>query len=105
MTERIGFVMRLRPGQEAEYRARHEAVWPALLSDLKTAGARNYSIFLRDNDLFAYLEVDDFDAFARHMASSEANERWQAEMAPLIDPLTDPSTGFHTRIPEVFHLE
>jgi L-rhamnose mutarotase len=105
VTERIGFVMRLRPGQEAAYRARHEAVWPELLADLKTAGARNYSIFLRDDDLFAYLEVDDFDAFTRSMTASAANERWQAEMEPLIDPLTDPSTGFHTRIPEVFHLE
>jgi L-rhamnose mutarotase len=105
VTERIGFVMRLRPGREAEYRARHEAVWPELLGDLKTAGARNYSIFLRGDDLFAYLEVDDFAAFTRHMAGSDANARWQAEMAPLIDPLTDPETGFHTRIPEVFHLE
>jgi L-rhamnose mutarotase len=105
VSERIGFVMRLLPGQEAEYRARHDAVWPELLADLKAAGARNYSIFLRDDDLFAYLEVDDFDAFTRRMATSEANARWQAEMARLIDPLTDPATGFHTRIPEVFHLE
>ena len=105
MTERIGFMMRLLPGQEAEYRARHEAVWPELLADLKAAGARNYSIFLRDDDLFAYLEVDDFDAFTSHMAGSDANARWQSEMASLIDPLTDPATGFHTRVPEVFHLE
>jgi L-rhamnose mutarotase len=105
VSERIGFVMRLLPGREAEYRARHEDVWPDLLSDLKSAGARNYSIFLRGNDLFAYLEVDDFEAFTSHMAGSDANARWQAEMALLIDPLTDPSTGFHTRIPEVFHLE
>ena len=73
VSERIGFVMRLLPGQEAEYRARHEAVWPELLADLKAAGARNYSIFLRDNDLFAYLEVNDFDAFTGQMAGSEAN--------------------------------
>jgi L-rhamnose mutarotase len=105
VSERIGFVMRLLPGQEAEYRARHEAVWPELLTDLKTAGAQNYSIFLRGEDLFAYLEVDDFDAFTRQMAGSEANARWQSEMASLIDPLTDPATGFHTRVPEIFHLE
>jgi L-rhamnose mutarotase len=44
--ERIGFRMRLRPGQEAEYRRRHAAVWPELLADLRAAGARNYSIHL-----------------------------------------------------------
>ena len=103
--QRIGFTMRVLPGQEAEYRRRHEAVWPELLADLRAAGARNYSIFLRGLDLFAYLEVDDFDRFTRQMGGSEANARWQAEMAELIDPLTDPATGFHTRIPEVFHLE
>ena len=39
------------------------------------------------------------------MAASEVNDRWQAEMASLIDPLTDPATGFHRRLDEVFHLD
>ena len=104
-TERIGFSMRLLPGSEAEYRRRHAAVWPDLLADLRSAGARNYSIFLRGDDLFAYLEVDDFTAFTEAMATSEANARWQEQMAALIDPLTDPATGFHRRLDEVFHLE
>lgn len=103
--ERIGFVMRLRPGAEPEYRRRHAAVWPEMLEALRAAGARNYSIFLRDDDLFGYLEVDDFARFRAFMAASSVNDRWQADMAPLIDPLTDPSTGFHRRLDEVFHLE
>ena len=97
--------MRVLPGREEEYRRRHAAVWPELLADLRAAGARNYSIFLRGEDLFAYLEVDDFDRFTSQMDNSDANARWQAEMAELIDPLTDPATGFHTRISEVFHLD
>ena len=103
--ERIGFTMRILDGQVEEYVRRHEAVWPELLADLRAAGARNYSIFRRGQDLFAYLEVDDFAAFTAAMGRSDANARWQAEMASLIDPLTDPATGFHTRILEVFHLE
>lgn len=103
--ERIGFTMRILDGQVDEYVRRHEAVWPELLADLTAAGVRTYSIFRRDRDLFAYLEVDDFAAFTIAMGGSEANARWQREMAALIDPLTDPDTGFHTRIPEVFHLE
>lgn len=103
--ERVGFTMRLRPGQEAEYRRRHAAVWPEMLDALKAAGARDYSIFLRGNDLFAYLEVDDFARFRAHMAATEINDRWQAEMAELIDPLTDPATGFHQRLEEIFHLD
>jgi L-rhamnose mutarotase len=103
--ERVGFTMRLLPGREAEYRRRHAAVWPDMLEALRTAGARDYSIFLRGDDLFAYLEVDDFAAFRTVMAAAEVNDRWQAEMAALIDPLTDPATGFHQRLEEIFHLD
>jgi L-rhamnose mutarotase len=103
--ERVGFTMRVLPDQEAEYRRRHAAVWPDLVDALRAAGARDYSIFIRGSDLFAYLVVDDFDAFRASMAASAVNARWQAEMASLIDPLTDPATGFHRRLDEVFHLD
>lgn len=103
--DRVGFTMRLLPGQEAEYRRRHADVWPEMLAALKTAGCRDYSIFIRDADLFAYLEVDDFAAFRAFMAASPVNDRWQTEMAALIDPLTDPATGFHQRLEEIFHLD
>lgn len=103
--ERVGFTMRLLPGHEAEYRRRHAAVWPEMLEALRAAGARNYSIFLRGADLFAYLEVEDFAAFRATMAAADVNDRWQADMAALIDPLMDAETGFHQRLEELFHLE
>ena len=103
--QRIGFVMLLLPGAEDEYRRRHAAVWPEMLAELRAAGARNYSIFLNGSDLFGYLEVDDLGAFQRYLAASEVNARWQASMGVLIDPLTDPATGFHRQLPEVFHLD
>ena len=93
------------PGRETEYRRRHAAVWPEMLDALKVAGCRDYSIFVRGSDLFAYLEVDDFAAFRASMAASPVNTRWQAEMAELIHPLTDPATGFHERLEEIFHLD
>ena len=102
--QRIGFVMGLLPGAEAEYRRRHAAVWPEMLAELKAAGASNYSIFLDEERLFGYLEVEDLGRFQRHMAASTVNARWQADMGVLIDPLTDPTTGFHRQLDEVFHL-
>jgi L-rhamnose mutarotase len=39
------------------------------------------------------------------MAASPVNDRWQADMTRLIDPLTDPATGFHRQLDEVFHLD
>ena len=65
-----------------------------MLDALRAAGARDYSIFLRGDDLFAYLVVDDFARVPSViLAASDVNARWQAEMGDLIDPLTDPATG------------
>jgi L-rhamnose mutarotase len=103
--ERVAFAMKLRPGKEAEYRRRHAAVWPEMLDALRAAGCSNYSIYLRDDDLLGVFDVDDFDRFRAMMDASEVNARWQAEMAPLIDPCLDPATGFHRRLDEVFRLD
>ena len=61
--ERVGFTMRLLPGQEAEYRRRHAAVWPEMLDALRAAGARDYSIFIRGATCSPISRSDDFAAF------------------------------------------
>ena len=103
--ERIAFTMRLLPGAEAEYRRRHATVWPEMLATLRAAGCRDYSIYIKDQDLFGVFEVDDFARFRALMDASDVNARWQADMASLIDPCTDPATGFHRRLEEVFRLD
>ena len=103
--ERVAFTMKLLPGAEAEYRRRHAAVWPEMLDALRAAGCHNYSIYLRDDDLFGVFDVDDFDRFRAAMDASPVNDRWQADMRSLVDPCTDPATGFHHRLEEVFRLD
>ena len=103
--ERLAFTMRLLPGAEAEYRERHAHVWPEMLAALKDAGVSNYSIYELDGRLIGVFDVEDFERFRAHMAAQEVNDRWQADMARLIDPCIDPATGFHRRLDEVFRLE
>lgn len=103
--QRIAFVMHIKPGGEQEYRARHQQVWPALLTDLKAAGCQNYSIFVRGLDIFAYMEVADFQRFLQAMANSEANARWQAFMDDILSLEPDPAIGFPFALEEVFHLD
>ena len=104
--ERVGFTMRVLPGKETEYRRRHAAVWPEMLAALKAAGCRDYSIFIRGADLFAYLEVDDFAAFRAFMAASPVNDRWQAEMAKYFEPVPDLQPGERfAMMKEVFYME
>ncbi len=44
--KRNAFVMKLKPGFEAEYKKRHDVIWPELHKELKAAGISDYSIFL-----------------------------------------------------------
>ncbi len=43
--ERVAFKMRLFPGREAEYKKRHDEIWPELAELLAAFGIRDYSIF------------------------------------------------------------
>ena len=103
--QRIAFRMRISPGSEEEYRRRHRQVWPELLADLKRAGCQNYSIFLSDTELFAYMEVEDFQRYLAIMATSQASERWEAQMGDILLRETEEATGFPPVLEEVFHLD
>ena len=58
---RVAFKMKLFPGKEAEYKKRHDEIWPELQSLLKDSGISEYSIFLDEetHSLFGVLKVTD----------------------------------------------
>lgn len=103
--QRIAFLMKIKPGTEAEYRRRHQQVWRELLADLKRAGCRNYSIYLHGTELFAYMEVDDFQRYLEIMAASQVSERWESQMSDILVRETESATGFPPVLEEVFHLD
>ena len=41
MTQRVGFVLRVKPDRVDEYVLAHREVWPEMLEALKDAGIRN----------------------------------------------------------------
>ena len=45
-SERYAFRMKLNPGMEAEYRRRHDEIWPELVELLHEAGVSDYAIYL-----------------------------------------------------------
>jgi len=105
--ERVCFLGRVRPERLAEYRARHEQVWPDMLAALREAGWGNYSLFLTgDGLLVGYLETQDYQAALDRMAATEVNARWQREMAPYFTELDGlpPDQGFK-RVDEIFHVD
>ena len=103
--QRVAFIMRIKPGTQEEYRRRHQQVWPELVTDLKRAGCQNYSIYLRGTELFAYMEVEDFQRYLEIMEASRASQRWEAKMSDILIRETEADTGFPPVLEEVFHLD
>ncbi len=50
---RVGFKMQLHKGKEAEYKKRHDEIWPELAGLLKSSGISEYSIFLENSNRLA----------------------------------------------------
>ena len=48
---RNSFKMQLKPGNVAEYKRRHDEIWPELSRALSAAGVSDYSIFLDEETL------------------------------------------------------
>jgi L-rhamnose mutarotase len=103
MTERRGFVLRVKPERVDEYVAAHRDVWPEMLEALTTAGIRNYTIFRAENEMFGYFEADDLEGAERHLAALEVSAHWQDAMAELlVDRVPD---GGPPPLEEIFRLE
>jgi L-rhamnose mutarotase len=83
--EKYAFKMHLNPGMEAEYRRRHDEIWPELVDLLKDAGVQDYSIHLdpETNILFGVLWRDQDHRMAA-LPSHPVMQRWWAHMADIM---------------------
>ena len=105
--QRVCFLLKVKTEFVADYRERHDSVWPEMLEALRASGWRNYSLFLRpDGLLIGYLETEDFDAALAAMAQTDVNARWQADVAHYFEGL-DVGAADAAMVPltEVFHLD
>ncbi len=96
--------MKLFKGYEAEYRKRHDALWPELGTLLKDAGIKEYSIFLDEetNILFGYLTIDDktkLDELPKHPVM----KKWWAYMKDIMETNED-NSPVNMPLKEVFYL-
>ncbi len=103
-TEKYAFRMFLNPGCVAEYKKRHDEIWPELSALLKEAGVSDYSIYLDEEHhvLFAVLRraVDHtMDALPSHPVM----QRWWTYMADLMRTNADGSPVAEA-LPCLFHM-
>jgi L-rhamnose mutarotase len=102
---RNAFKMKLKPGKVAEYKKRHDEIWPELAAQLRAAGVSDYSIFLDKETLtlFAVQKLSDGNT-AAGLPKTAIVRKWWDYMAPLMETHPDhaPVCG---DLREVFHLD
>ena len=102
--KRVAFKMKLHKGQEAEYRKRHEAIWPDLVSLLKKSGIKDYSIFFDDEtlSLFAVLKIENESAL-NELPQQAVMQRWWSYMKDIMECNPD-NSPVSIPLKEVFYL-
>ena len=88
----IAFTMQLKPGVEAEYKRRHDEIWPDLSAALTQAGIRDDAIYLNaeTGTLFAVQQRVDGHT-ADTLPALPVMQRWWAFMADLMETNPDQS--------------
>ncbi|RYD80184.1 MAG: L-rhamnose mutarotase [Sphingobacteriales bacterium] len=101
---RIGFKMKLFAGCEAEYKKRHDEIWPELASLLTDTGIAEYSIFhdKSTNDLFAVLKIADPTLLAK-LPAQPIMQKWWTYMGDIMESNAD-NSPISTPLDELFYL-
>lgn len=103
--ERFAWKAMAKEGMLAEYKKRHDAIWPELKQVLKEAGIANYTIWSTGNELFGYFECEKGVAYAEaYQAKSAVVDRWNAFMKDVMVMELDPETGAQPKMKQVFFL-
>ena len=99
------FIMTLLPNCEAEYKKRHDSIWPELANVLKIHGVHNYSISLNEQNgqLFGYAEIESEERW-QAIARTEVCQKWWKYMSDIM--LTNPDNSPQSiELTEVFYLK
>ena len=102
--ETVAFRMNMNPGQAAEYKRRHDEIWPELTDALIAAGVLDYRIFLdpETNHLFAVM-TRRRDHMLAELPNTEVMKRWWAMMADIMQTHPD-KVPVQVDLTPVFHL-
>jgi len=106
--KRFGQVINVKPEGRQEYIKLHEKIPPEIAELIRVCNIRNYSIFIRNNMLFAYYEYVgmDYERDMQKMEDSNNNKKWWDLVKPLMQPLGGRKEGeFWCDMDSVFFLE
>ena len=102
--QKVAFRMKLFKGSEAEYKKRHDEIWPELVDLLKEKGVHEYSIFLDEANgfLFGFLKITNAKKLDE-LPSYPVMQKWWAYMKDIMESNPD-NSPVSVPLKEVFYL-
>lgn len=106
--KRYGQIIGIKPEMLNEYKKLHKAVWPQVLKTITECNIRNYSIYYKNDFLFAYFEYtgENFTEDMKKMATDPVTQKWWDLCMPCQKPVENIQNGeWWATMEEVFHLD
>lgn len=103
--KRFGFKMKLKPGCAAEYKKRHDEIWPELAELIKSTGVCDYSIFLDEetNILFA-VQKQSGESSSQDLGDNPIVKKWWAMNTDIMECNPD-NSPVSIPLTEMFYME
>jgi len=106
--ERYAMAVRLKNEKKDFYLKNHQNVWPEILKELKKIKIKNYSIFLKEDFMFGYLEYegDNFNKDMAEMAKIDIVDKWTKLMVNCFNPFpNNEENNSWVMMDEIFYME
>jgi|TARA_B100000959_G_C14992649_1_gene628663 L-rhamnose mutarotase len=106
--KRYGMAVRLKEDKRELYIKNHQNVWPEVLNELKKIKVKNYSIFLKEDFLFGYLEYEgnNFDKDMEEMFKIPIIKKWETLSISCFNPFPgNEDNDSWVLMDEIFYLE
>ena len=107
-TKRYAMAVRLKDEKREFYIKNHANVWPEILDELKKIKVKNYSIYLKEDFMFGYLEYDgdNFDQDMVEMGKIPIVKKWTDLMIECFSPFpNNENNNSWVMMDEIFYME
>jgi L-rhamnose mutarotase len=104
--KRFGQVIKLKKERIDEYKKLHAQTWTEVLKAISKSNIKNYSIYLKDETLFAYFEYhgNQFEKDMKEMAAKPTIQKWWDACKPCMLPIETREEGeWWANMEEIFH--
>ena len=107
-TKRYAMAVRLKDEKKDFYIKNHADVWPEVIEELKKIKVKNYSIFLKEDFMFGYLEYDgdNFDQDMEEMSKIAIVDKWTKLMIDCFNPFpNNEDNDSWVMMDEIFYMK